>query len=188
MVPITSLVIPILVSAVLVFVGSSIIHMVLGYHRSDYRKLPKEDEAQAALRGFDIPPGDYLVPCPGSAQAMKDPAFIEKYKKGPVVMMTVMSGNAEGPAMGKPLALWFGYAIVVGVTAAYIAGRALAPGAARLEVVRFAGCTAFLCYALALPQFSIWYHRNWGTTLRSMFDGLIYGLLTGVAFGWLWPR
>jgi hypothetical protein len=186
MVPVMSLVIPIVLSAVLVFVASSIIHMVLRYHRRDYKRLPKEDEVQDTLRRFNIPPGDYILPCPGSANAMKDPAFIEKYKKGPVVFMTVIPGGP--PAMGKQLALWFLYAVVVGIFAAYVAGRALGPGAPYLEVFRFAGCTAFTAYSLALFQNSIWYRRNWGTTLRSAFDGLVYGLLTGGAFGWLWPR
>lgn len=187
MVPITSLVLPILLAAVLVFIASSIIHMVLGYHRADYKKLPKEDEVQEALRRFDLPPGDYLVPCPGSANAMKDPAFVEKYKKGPVAFMTVMAHGAA-PAMGAQLVQWFIYCGVVGVFAAYLAGRALPPGAAYLEAFRFAGTTAFVGYSLALIQFSIWYKRNWATTARSLFDGLVYGLLTGGAFGWLWPR
>ena len=90
--------------------------------------------------------------------------------------------------MGRSLALWFVYAIVVGIFAAYIAGHALAPGTRYAEVLRFAGCTAFLAYSLALLQNSIWYWRNWGATLRSMFDGLVYGLLTGAMFAWLWPR
>jgi len=189
MVPITSLVIPILLAAVLMFVASSLIHMVLGYHRADYNRLPREDEVQAALRGFNIPPNDYLVPRPESPGAMRDPAFLEKYKKGPVLMMTIMPPSPGGtPAMGAQLAQWFVYCIVVGVVAAYMAGRALGPGAPYLAVFRFAGATAFIAHSLALPQYSIWYHRNWGTTLRSMFDGLIYGLLTGGAFGWLWPR
>jgi hypothetical protein len=90
--------------------------------------------------------------------------------------------------MGTSLALWFIYCIVVSVIAAYIAGRALGPGAEYLSVFRFAGTTAFVGYALALPQNSIWYKRNWGATMRSMVDGLVYGLLTAGAFGWLWPR
>ena len=189
MVPITSLVVPILLSAVLVFIASSIIHMVIGYHRADYSRVPKEDELQAALRSFNIPPNDYLVPSPGSAAAMKDPAFLEKYKKGPVLMMTIMPPSPTGtPAMGAQLAQWFVYCVVVGVLAAYIAGRALGPGVPYLQVFRFAGTTTFIAYSLALPQYSIWYHRSWGATLRSMFDGLIYGLLAGGAFGWLWPR
>jgi len=186
MVSIPSLWLPILLSAAAVFIASSIIHMVLGYHRSDYRKLPAEDEVMAALRKFDIPPGDYMMPCPDSRKALKDPAFLGKLKAGPRAMMTFMPGGEV--AMGSQLALWFVYSVVVGVTAAYIAGRALGPGAHYLQAFRFAGATAFFGYSLALWQHSIWYKRSWMTTARSTFDGLIYGLLTGGFFGWLWPR
>ena len=64
MVPIASLWLPILLSAVAVFIVSSVIHMFLGYHSADYKKVPAEDELMAAVRKFDIPPGDYMVPCP----------------------------------------------------------------------------------------------------------------------------
>jgi hypothetical protein len=186
MVPVMSLGVPIVVSAGIVFVASSIIHMVLPYHRNDLRKLPTEDEVMAALRRFNIPPGDYVVPHAGSPAGMKHPEFVEKMKKGPVVFMTLAPGGP--PSMGKSLLLWFLYSIVVSVFAAYIAGRALAPGAHYLEVFRFAGCSAFMAYSLALPQNSIWYKRNWRMTLKAMFDGLVYGLLTAGTFGWLWPR
>jgi hypothetical protein len=171
---------------VIVFVASSIIHMVLGYHANDLRRLPREDEVREALGQFAIPPGDYGTPLAGSMADMKSPAFIEKMKKGPVVFMTVVPNGP--PSMGRSLALWFLYSVVVGVFAAYIAGRALPPGARYLQVFRFAGCTAFLGYSLALAQNSIWYRKNWGVTLKSMFDGLLYGLLTAGTFGWLWPR
>jgi hypothetical protein len=180
-----SLWVPILVSAVIVFFVSAIIHMVLGYHRNDMRPLAKEAEVQTALRAFTIPPGDYAVPYGGSTEARKGP-FMERMKAGPVVIMTVIPSGP--PTMGSSLALWFLYSIVVGVFAAYITGRALQPGTHYLEVFRFAGTTAFLGYSLALAQNSIWYKRNWGATLLSMFDGLIYGLLTAGTLGWLWPR
>jgi hypothetical protein len=90
--------------------------------------------------------------------------------------------------MGLSLTLWFLYCIVMGVFAAYVSGRALGPGAHYLSVFRFAGCTAFAGYALALWQNSIWYKRAWTTTLKSTFDGLVYALLTAGTFGWLWPR
>ena len=186
MVSIPSLWLPILLSAVAVFVASSVIHMFLGYHAADYKKVPAEDEVMAALRKFDIPAGDYMLPCPSSHGAVKDPAFLEKFKAGPRAMMTVMAGGEI--KMGPQLAQWFGYCIVVGVTAAYIAGRALPAGAHYPAVFRFAGATAFYGYALALWQNTIWYKKNWMTTLKSTFDGLIYGLLTGGVFGWLWPR
>lgn len=186
MVPVMSLWLPILLSAVIVFVASSIIHMALGYHRNDYKKFPDEDGVMEALRRFAIPPGDYLFPCGGSPKAMKDPAFREKWNKGPVGLMTVIP--AGPPTMVRSLGLWFLYCIVVGIFAAYIAGRALQPGAPYLSVFRFAGCTAFIGYSLALWQFTIWYRRSWVTTLKSTIDGLIYGLLTAGVFGWLWPR
>ena len=186
MVPLASLAIPILVSAVIVFVASSIVHMVLPYHRTDMLKLPKEDEVLDALRGFSIPPGDYGAPNPGSPEGMKSPEFVEKMKKGPLVLMTITPG--EAPAMGKSLLLWFLYSVVVSLLAGYIASRALGPGAHYLAVFRFVGCSAFMGYSLALLQNSIWYRRRWATTLKSMFDGLVYGLLTAGTFGWLWPR
>ena len=186
MVSVMSLWIPILLSAVIVFVASSIIHMVMTYHRTDFRKLPNEDEVMAALLPFDIAPGDYLMPCAGSMKAMKDPAFVEKMKAGPVAHMTLMpSGQIS---IGSNLVLWFFYSVLVSVIAAYVAGSALAPGASYLAVFRIVGSVAFAGYSLALLQNSIWYKRNWGTTLKQMFDGLVYGLLTAGTFGWLWPR
>ena len=185
MVSILSLWLPILLSAVGVFVVSSIIHMLLPYHRKDYGQLPKEDEVMEALRPFNIPPGDYVMPFAGSAKKMKLPEFIERMTKGPVAFMTfVKSGK---PTMALSMVLWFVYAIVVGILAAYISGRALSPGAEYLSVFRFAGATAFVGYSLALLQNSIWYKRSWLTTFKSMFDGLVYGLITAGFFGWLWP-
>lgn len=181
-----SLAIPIVVSAVIVFVASSIIHMVLPYHRTDLRKPPKEDELLEALRRLNFPPGDYAAPHAGSPAAMKQPGFIEKMKKGPIVFMTIAPGSP--PSMAASLVLWFFYSVVVSSFAAYIAGRAVGPGADYLTVFQFAGSTAFMGYSLALLQNSIWYKRNWGMTLKSMFDGLVYGLLTAGTFGWLWPR
>ncbi len=185
MVPIVSLWLPILLSAVIVFLASSLLHMVLPFHRSDFRKLGSEDEVMAALRRFNIPPGDYLVPCAGTPKEMGAPGFVDKMKKGPVAMMTVMQSGA--PSMAGPLAQWFVYCLVVGIFAAYIAGRALGPGAHYLAAFRFAGATAFIGYSLALWQNTIWWKRNWITTVKANVDGLIYGLLTGGVFGWLWP-
>lgn len=185
MVSVLSLWLPILLSAVIVFLVSSLIHMVLGYHRTDFRKVPSEDQVMDALREFGIPPGDYVIPHAGSSKEMGSPEFIEKATKGPVAFMTVYPSGP--PAMGKNLVQWFVYCVVVGIFAAYIGGRAVGPGADYLEVFRFTGCTAFVGYALALWQNSIWYRRAWSTTLKSTFDGLIYGLLTAGTFGWLWP-
>jgi hypothetical protein len=169
-----------------VFVSSSIIHMVLPWHKSDYPKLANEDQVMNALRPLNIPPGDYMMPRPASSQAMRSPEFKEKMNKGPVVVMTVLPSGVRG--MGKNLAQWFVYCVVVGVFAAYVTSRALPPTAPYLAVFRFAGVTAFIGYSLALWQQSIWYRRAWLTTIKGSIDGLIYGLLTAGTFGWLWPH
>ena len=186
MVPVLSLWLPILVSAAIVFVASSVIHMLLPVHKGDYRKLPDEDGVMEALRKAGVGPGDYMFPHAGSLADLKSPAFVEKRTKGPVASMTVME---SGPvSMGPSLAQWFLYCVVVGVFAAYVAGRALGPGAHYLKVFRFVGVTAFVGYSLALWQNTIWYKRSWLVTLKSNVDGLVYGLLTAGTFGWLWPR
>jgi hypothetical protein len=185
MVPLMSLWVPIVLASVLVFLASFIVHMVLPFHRGDYEKLPSEDQAMDALRGLGVPPGNYMMPHAGTPKAMKDPAFKEKWERGPVAFMIVFG---KGASMGKSLVQWFVYTLVVGVFAAYITGRALGPGAEYLDVFRFAGCTAFVGYALALWQNSIWYKIKWSTTIKNTVDGLVYGLLTAGAFGWLWPQ
>lgn len=186
MVPLSSLLPPIVLSAVIVFIVSSIIHMLLPYHRSDRAKLAKEDDALDALRRLNIPPGDYMAPHAGSPEGMKKPEFIEKRRRGPIVVMTVIPGGST--SMTTSLVLWFVFSLIVSLFAGYIASRALGPGADYLSVFRFVGTTAFMGYGLALAQESIWYHRKWSTTLKSMVDALIYGLFTAGTFGWLWPR
>ena len=185
MVPVTSLWLPILLSAVLVFVVSSVIHMFTPWHKGDVRGVPGEDEAMTALRRLKVPPGDYVMPYATSMAAMKDPAYIARLEAGPAVFMTVWKGST---AMGGQLAGWFLYGVVVSIFAGYLAGAALPAGASYLDVFRFAGTTAFAGYSLALAQNSIWWKRGWGMTIRSMIDGLLYACLTAGAFGWLWPR
>lgn len=187
MVPVTSLWMPIVVSAVIVFVASSVIHMVLTYHRSDVKKVPKEDEVMAALRPFHLGPGDYVMPHAGSAAAMKDPVFVEKRNKGPVAFMTVMP---SGPvSMGTSLVQWFLFSLVVSAVSGYIAFHGVGgSGAPYRSVFRFVGASAFLAYGIGQLPASIWYKRNWAMTIKGVVDGLVYALLTAGTFGWLWPR
>jgi len=186
MVPITSLWLPIVLSAVFVFVASSIIHMVLTYHRSDYRKLPNEEIVREAMRKESPAPGTYHFPHCGTMKEMGSPEMIEKFKQGPVGLVTIMPSGP--PAMGKSLVTWFIYCLVVGFFVAYIAGRTLDVGTHYLAVFRVVGTVAFLSYSAARAADSIWMGVSWTTTLKHMFDGLVYGLLTAGVFGWLWPR
>jgi hypothetical protein len=190
MTPLASLWLPILLSAIVVFVVSSIIHMLSPWHKNDFPRLPSEDQFMDALRPVSLPVGEYMIPRCKSHADMRTPEFLAKIDRGPVMMVTVMPSGAKemGKRMNRSLVLWFLYAVVVGIFAAYIAGRALPPGTLYTQVFRFVGATAFIAYVVALWQLSIWYSRSWMVTFKSTVDGLIYALLTAGMFGWLWPR
>ena len=182
---IAALWLPILASAVIVFIASSIIHMGPLWHRNECPPLPEQDRIQEALRPFKLQPGEYMLPRAKDMKSCNAPEFVEKLTRGPVLIMTVVP---NGPmSMTRPLTQWFIYTVVVSVFAAYVAAATLPADAPYLAVFRVAGTAAFLAYAVGLWHQSIWYNRPWSTTLKHTLDGLIYGLLTGGAFGWLWP-
>jgi hypothetical protein len=160
--------------------------MMTKWHAGDYGALPNEDKTMDALRALSIPPGEYMMPRAGSMEAMKSPEFQAKFAKGPVAVLNVMPGGTMD--MKKPLINWFIFCVVVSIFAAYVAGRALPPGTEYLRVFRFAGVTAFACYAVGQWPSTIWYNRPWMTNMRHTIDGLLFGMLTAGAFGWLWPK
>ena len=127
MVSIPSLWLPILLAAVFVFVGSSVIHMLLSYHKNDFAQVPDEDAVMDALRPFGIPAGDYVIPWAGGSEHLKSEAFKAKVEKGPVAVMTVYRPG-DFFNMGPQLTQWFVYCIVVAIFAAYVGTRTLGAG------------------------------------------------------------
>jgi hypothetical protein len=183
MVPLSALWLPIVLSAVIVFVASAILHMVLTYHRSDCHKLPDEDKVLGALRGLQR--GFYMFPfC--DPKDMKSPAMVEKFKQGPVGHITVMP--SAPPAMPKFLGLWFVYCLLVSFFVAYLTAHTVALGAPYPAVFRVVGTAAFLAYGLGALPGGIWKGQTWSMTIKEVIDGLVYALLTAGTFGWLWPR
>ncbi len=185
MVSVFSLVLPILLSAVAVFLLSGLFHMVLRLHRNEVRGVPDEDRVRDALRPFAIPPGDYVLPHANDFREMGTPEFVEKTKRGPVAFLTVFPN--EPFAMGKSLTQWFVYSLIVGAFAGYAAGIGLGPGAEGGEVFRLVGAVSFAGYALGVAQASIWWGRRWVYTLGAIADGAAYALVTAGLFAWLWP-
>jgi hypothetical protein len=186
MVPVLSLLLPIALSAVIVFIVSSIIHMATPWHKHDLDTLRDEARVLDALRGFRLPPGNYGFPKAESMKEMQTPEFQAKAKAGPVGFLTIKaSWNFN---MGSTLAQWFVLSLVVSLFAGYITGVAFGPGTEYPRIMQVAGCVAFVGYSLAQAHESIWWGRKWSWTVRNMVDGLLYGLLTGGTFGWLWPR
>ena len=177
---------PIILSSVIVFIISSIIHIAPLWHKNDYPKIPDEDKVMDAMRPFNIPRGEYLIPRASDTKDMRSPEFTEKIKKGPVMIVNIRP-NAI-PQMGKNLIQWFIYSVLIGIFSAYIAWHTLPSGANYLEVFRIVGTISFLSYSLALWQMSIWFWQSWNLTIKSTIDGLIYALMTAGTFGWLWPQ
>ena len=186
MISVTALLLPALLSAVIVFVVSAIIHMATPWHAGDFQKLPNEDGVLSALRPFSLTPGAYVAPRPSSMKDMSTPEFQAKVKQGPSIMLNVMPAGSGG--MGAQLALWFLYSAFIALFAGYITSKALQPGADYKVVFKFVAAIAFGAYAVGLWQMSIWYRRPWFVTIKSTIDGVLYACLTAGTFGWLWPR
>jgi hypothetical protein len=185
MVSLAALWLPILLSGVMVFIASSIIHMVLPYHRSNYRKLPDEDKIRLTLRALNLAPGLYHTPyC--THKEMNTPEAKAKFAEGPVALMTIFP---SGPVnMGKFLGQWLAYCVLVSFFTAYLAAHTVAFAAHYRTVFRVAGTAAFMAYGVGTLANGIWKGQPWSVVFKEVFDGLIYGLLTAGTFGWLWPR
>jgi hypothetical protein len=177
---------PILLSAVLVFFTSSIIHMVLKYHKKDYTRLPNEDAVRAAFRGASPAPAQYIIPYCAEMSQMKSPEMQQKYVEGPVAVLNIMRPGV--PNMGKSLTQWFVFSLVLSLFIAYVAAHAIPAGAPYLQVFQIVGAVGFLAYGATQVQQSIWWGKPWRNTWKDVFDGLLYGLVTAGTFGWLWPR
>jgi hypothetical protein len=186
MVSLGSLWLPILVSAVLVFLVSAIIHMVLKYHNKDYFKLPNEDAVRAAIRSGNPPPGQYVIPYCSDMKEMEKPEMKQKYVDGPVAVINLLRPGV--PKMSKNLIQWFLFILVVSFFIAYVTAHCLPRGAEYLRVFQIAGAVGYVAYGLGGLPAAIWMGKPWRVALKEQVDGLVYGLVTAGTFGWLWPN
>jgi hypothetical protein len=177
---------PIILSAVFVFVLSAIIHMVLKYHNRDYQPLPNEEAVRAALRPANVPPGQYVIPYCKEMKDLETPEMKQKFAEGPVAVVRVRRPGP--PSMGPSLTQWFLFTLMVSLFVAYVAASAIPPGAPYMHVFRIVGGVGFLAYAAGQLPGAIWMAKPWSVATREVFDGLLYGLVTAGTFGWLWPK
>jgi len=184
--PFGSLWLPVLVSAALVWIASAVAWMVIKHHKNDMRKLPNEDAVADALRKLAIPPGQYVTPFMADMKDMKDPAVVKRYNDGPIALINVQPNGM--PGMGKSLIQYFLYCFLVSFVTGYVARHTLNFGSARYDVFHLTGTVAIASYALALIPESIWMWRPWPATIKSLCDSIVYGLLTGAVFAYLWPH
>jgi len=183
--PFGSLWLPGVVSAVAVFVVSAILHMVLKYHKADYKQLSDEESIAAAIRKTSPAPGLYFIPYCADFSQLKEPAVRKKFEDGPVAALIMRQAGI--PGMGKNLAQWFLYCLLVSFVTAYVARHTLSFSSPGMEVLRITGAVAFAAYGLGYLQDSIWKMIPWSNSLRGILDAVFYALATGLVFRWLWP-
>jgi len=177
----SQLLLPALIAAVAVFIASTVIHVALKYHNSDFRKLSNEDEVRAAIRKGGATAGMYMIPhCKDGGK--QDAAMQAKFVEGPVglVMLRPSGPISMGPFLGK----WFVYCFIVSLVSGYVAHFALPEHREYKDVFRLVGTVAWLAYAWAGPADSIWMGKPWSSTWKHMFDGFVYALLTAGCFAW----
>lgn len=176
---------PILVTAVLIFVASSLIHMVFKWHNSDYKKVANEDEVRAAIRAGSPAPGQYVVPYCMDMKDMKGEAMMKKFTEGPIAFVTVRKNGP--PAMGTTLALWFVFTVFIAAVAAYVASQVYGLKANPHQAGHLVGMLSFLAYAAGSVPLGIWMGKPWGSVAKDVLDGFIYGVISALTFMWLWP-
>jgi hypothetical protein len=172
---------PILVSAVVMFMAGSVIWMAMPWHKNDWSRTADEEAVRAALKS--TAPGMYTVPNIADRADFEKPEVKQKLIDGPQAFITVIPAGI--PKMGGKLAQMFAYNLLVAVFCAYFVSRTAAPGADYLAIFRIAGAVAFIAYGVAYIQESVWFGRKWSLTIKNLLDALIYAVLTGGIFGWL---
>ena len=186
MISLVQLWLPILVTAVAVFVASSLVHMVIRWHAGDYRGLANEDDVRAVMRAGDARPGQYLIPFCRDPKDMQKPEVLAKLNEGPVGLLVLRPLGTY--AMGKYLGLWFALILAVAILAGYLACRTLAAGSSFAQIARVVGIVTFAAYACGPVQSAIWMGKPWGSAAKECADALIYAAASACVFGWLWPR
>lgn len=186
MVSIAQLWLPILLSAVSVFIASALINMLLKFwHAPDYHGFANEDEIAAALRSGNPAAGHYAIPYVNDMAALKEPAMQEKFRRGPVANINVRTHGTMN--MGAFLGQWFVFCLFVSLACAGLAGHALPAHPDPRVAFHTVGVAALLGYSFGEIPNAIWRGQPWTMTVKYFIDGIIYALITGATFCWFWP-
>ena len=186
MISLTQLWLPIVGSAVVVFMASSAIHMLIKWHNVDFKKFANEDEVRTAIRNARAAPGQYVLPYCTDPAAMQAPDMLEKFKAGPVGFVTLRTNGA--PSMTGPLGFWFLLNLGISMVAGYLASRSLPAGASFAAVFRVVATVSFLAYVGGSVQSGIWMGKPWASVGKDVLDALIYAGASAAVFGWAWPN
>jgi hypothetical protein len=176
---------PILVSGIAVFFMSALVWTALPHHRKEYSGLPNDEAMLTALRAGNPAPGMYMIPWFSSQAARTSAEGKARMQAGPMAFVTVIPGGDRG--MGPMMAQSLVTNVVIAAFVAYLAWHTVPTGAEYLQVFRIAGTATFMAYGLGHLPDSIWFGRPWSSWFLGAFDALLYALIAGGIFGWLWP-
>ena len=184
MVGLAELWMPVLISAVAVFIASSIIWMALPIHKPDIKSLDNEEDFDNAIRPMNIKPGLYMFPgCHG--KDLKSDAFQARWKSGPWGMLTIAGGP---PNFGMNLLKTFISYLVITAMVGYLAGIGLAPGTEYMEVFRVVGTAAILGFCMGSFAGDFFLGKPTRFIITSFIDGVIFALITAGIFATMWPE
>lgn len=175
-----TLLLPIILSAIALFVASFVSWMVVRLHKDDWRKLEKEDEFFAKVQELKPAVGSYNFPhC--TPENMKDSAMQEKLNQGPCGVMTIFP---PGQSMGRNLGLTFAHYLGVSFCIGYLATLAFERGAAFGDVFRFVATAGLIAFLAGIIGHAIWFRIR---IIGHLIESIVYALIMGVIFAALWP-
>ena len=175
-----SLWLPVVLTAVALFFCSFLSWMVLHLHKSDWRKLPNEDEVMTTAAKWNLPVGSYMFPYACENKEMQSEAFQKKYKDGPRGILQIMPAANMGAKLGFTIL----YFLVVAFALAYLSSVAFQAGETFLNVFRFIFTAALLIFLAATVQHSIWFNTR---VTGHVIESLLYAAVAGAIFAGLWP-
>lgn len=181
---------PIVLSAVVVFVASSVLWMATPLHKGDYSVPPDEDDIQAAVKKHGFGPGMYYIPwCKGGhGNAAKDPAYQKRMEEGPWVLLMVPQGK---PSFGNTLGRWFVSQVILAVVIGYAAHAAISLAGHRPEYLRIfqvVGAIALLAHGGMAGHDTMWKGLSYRHTAVKLVDAVVYATLTAGCFAGFWPK
>ena len=176
---------PILASGVAAWLASGLIHMLIKYHNSDFKKLGNEDDVMAAVREGSPSTGVHHFPHCADMSEMANEDMQQKMIKGPVGILVMFPNGL--PNMCKYLGQQFVFFLIGNALIAYCATLVLLPGSDFMTVFRFFSAVGFVAYGWANIPYSIWFGFQWSMTAKYLLDALIYALVVAATFAWLWP-
>lgn len=175
---------PMLLSAVAVWLWALLACTILALHKKDWKPLPNDDAFANALRPLNLLPGVYCFPYFKDFKHFNDPAFQARWNAGPNGIIHVWRASQN---MGATMLLSFLVYLVASFFIAYAGYAAMGPIVPHSKTFQVIGAMGVLAYSFAGLPNMIWFQANPRAKVTAVIDGIIMGLITGAIFAALWP-